>query len=82
MGSPTATSWLLTLKRLVSYSREGIHPQCAAADADAKATTSAADSNGLLVLKFSSAVSHDILSFSARVLNTTASVGALNSFEG
>jgi len=28
------------------------------------------------------AVSHDILSFSARVLNTTASVGALNSFEG
>ena len=29
-----------------------------------------------------SAVSHDILSFSARVLNTTASVGALNSFEG
>ena len=30
----------------------------------------------------SRAVSHDILSFSARVLNTTASVGALNSFEG
>ena len=29
-----------------------------------------------------SAVSHDILSFSARVLNTTASVGALTSFEG
>ena len=28
------------------------------------------------------AVSHDILSFSARVLNTTASVGALTSFEG
>jgi len=28
------------------------------------------------------AVSHDILSFSARVLNTTASVGALNSVEG
>jgi hypothetical protein len=27
-----------------------------------------------------SADSHDILSFSARVLNTTASVGALNSF--
>jgi len=30
----------------------------------------------------SRAVSHDILSFSARVLNTTASVGALTSFEG
>jgi hypothetical protein len=30
----------------------------------------------------SDAVSHDILGFSARVLNTTASVGALTSFEG
>ena len=32
--------------------------------------------------EISRAVSHDILSFSARVLNTTASVGALTSFEG
>jgi hypothetical protein len=33
------------------------------------------------IQKLIHAVSHDILGFSARVLNTTASVGALTSFE-
>ena len=37
---------------------------------------------GSVTTVIGSAVSHDILSFSARVLNTTASVGALTSFEG
>ena len=47
-----------------------------------KALRERAEQKGGVTMHSSRAVSHDILSFSARVLNTTASVGALTSFEG